>query len=144
MGFEAMTSAIPVRCSTNWAKAMKPLYPQCSHMIYIYIHIMWCIIWLSFLSAEITGRTDWPVRSAESSSTATREIWISSIVWKYFGNTVGKRSENPISIVLSNSIVWKCFPWCGNIREILWKYYGNKTPILWKRCSLSSVDYRII
>ena len=32
--------------------------------------------------------------------------------------------ENPISIVLYNSIVWKYFPWYGNILEtleILWK-----------------------
>ena len=32
--------------------------------------------------------------------------------------------ENPISKVLYNSIVWKCFPWYGNILEtleILWK-----------------------
>ena len=28
-----------------------------------------------------------------------------------------KRLENPISIVLSNSIVWKCFPWY-NILEL--------------------------
>ena len=44
-----------------------------------------------------------------------------------------------ISIVLSNSIVWKCFPWYGNILEMLWK----KTSILWKRSSFSSVvSYR--
>ena len=40
-----------------------------------------------------------------------------------------KRLENPISIVLSNSIVWKCCPWYGNFLEILWKYSGNKTSI---------------
>ena len=31
--------------------------------------------------------------------------------------------ENPISIVLSNSIVWKCCPWYGNIQEILSKIF---------------------
>ena len=63
--------------------------------------------------------------------------WISSIEWRYWR----KRLENRISIVLSNSIVWKCFPWCGNIsQEILWKYSRNKTSILWKRSSFSSAQ----
>ena len=43
-----------------------------------------------------------------------------------------KRLQNLISIVLSNSIVWKCFPWNGNILEILWKYSGNRASIMWK------------
>ena len=32
-------------------------------------------------------------------------------------------TETPENIrkVLSNSIVWKCFPWYGNILEMLWK-----------------------
>ena len=49
----------------------------------------------------------------------------SSIVWKYFGNIVLKRLNNPISIVLSNSIKWTCFPWCGNILEIKLPYCGR-------------------
>ena len=56
------------------------------------------------------------------------------IFWKY----CRKRLENPISIVLSSSTVWKCFPWYGNILEILWKYSGNKSSILWKRSLFSS------
>ena len=55
------------------------------------------------------------------------------IFWKY----CRKRLENPISIVLSNSIVRKCFTWYGNIQEILWKYFGNRTSILWKESSFS-------
>ena len=37
------------------------------------------------------------------------------IFWKY----CRKRLENPVSIVLSNYTVWKCFLWYGNILEIL-------------------------
>lgn len=50
----------------------------------------------------------------------TRQIRpLSSTVWKYFRNIVKTRLVyNPISIALSNSIVWKCFPWDGNILEI--------------------------
>ena len=46
--------------------------------------------------------------------------------------------ENPISIASANSIIWKYFPWYGNILDILWKYYENKIFILWKRSSFSS------
>ena len=55
------------------------------------------------------------------------------IFWKYC-----RRLENPISIVLPNSMIWKCCPWYGNIMEILWKYSANKTYILCKRFSFSS------
>ena len=44
------------------------------------------------------------------------------IFWKY----CRKSLENPISIVLSKSIVWKCCPWYEKILEILSKYSGNK------------------
>ena len=40
--------------------------------------------------------------------------------------------------VLSNSKVWKCSPWYGDVLEITWKYSGNRTPILWNRSSFSS------
>ena len=56
------------------------------------------------------------------------------IFWKY----CRKRLEYPISIIFSNSILWECFPWNGNIQEILWKYFGNKTSIPWKGSSFSS------
>ena len=36
-----------------------------------------------------------------------------------------KRLENPIFIVLSHSIAWKCFPWYGNILEIKLPYCGR-------------------
>ena len=50
------------------------------------------------------------------------------VCWQYCRN-VGK--SNLHSFV--QSIVWECLPWFGNIQEILWKYCGNKTSILWKR-----------
>ena len=46
---------------------------------------------------------------------------ISSIAWKYWR----KRLENPISIVLSSSVVWTYFPWYGNILEIKLPYCGR-------------------
>ena len=57
----------------------------------------------------------------------TRQIRpLSSTVWKYFRNIVKTRLVyNPISIALSNSIVWKCFPWDGNILEIKLPYCGR-------------------
>ena len=36
-----------------------------------------------------------------------------------------KRLENPISIVLSNSIVWKRF-------SVVWKYFRNSLEVSWK------------
>ena len=56
------------------------------------------------------------------------------IFWKY----CSKSLENPISIVLSNFIVRKYILWYGNILEILSKYSGNKTSILWKEFNVSS------
>ena len=54
------------------------------------------------------------------------------IFWKHC------RLVNPISIVLSDAIVWKCCPWHGmNILEILSKYSGNKTSVPWNRSSCS-------
>ena len=51
---------------------------------------------------------------------------LSSTVWKYFRNIVKTRLVyNPISIALSNSIVWKCFPRDGNILEIKLPYCGR-------------------
>ena len=47
------------------------------------------------------------------------KYWTSSIAWKYLGNIVEKRLENPISIV------WKCFPWYGNILEIKFPCSGR-------------------
>ena len=49
------------------------------------------------------------------------------IFWKYCRNIL----ENPISIVLSNSMEWK-------LCSMAWKYSGNKSSILWKRPSFSS------
>ena len=43
------------------------------------------------------------------------------LFWKYSR----KRLENPVSIVLSNSTVWKCFPWYGNILEMKLPYCGR-------------------
>ena len=50
---------------------------------------------------------------------STLENWTSSVVWKYFR----KRLENPISVVLSDSILWKYFMWLENFLEILWKFF---------------------
>ena len=43
------------------------------------------------------------------------------IFWKYSR----KGLQNPVSIVVSNSIVWKLFPWYGNILEIKLPYCGR-------------------
>ena len=66
--------------------------------------------------------------------------WNSSTVWRYFGNIVKKMLQNPISIVLSNSIIWKCFLCYGHILEILLKYFGNKASVMWKRSSFYSAQ----
>ena len=51
-----------------------------------------------------------------------------------FCNIVKKRFENPISIILSNSLVWECFPWYGNILEMALEIFCNyKTSILQER-----------
>ena len=46
---------------------------------------------------------------------------------KIFWKCCRRRLKNPISIVLSNSIiaVWKCFPWCGYIVEIKRSHCGT-------------------
>ena len=70
------------------------------------------------------------------------ENWTSSTVWNIIWKYYRKRLENPISIVLSNSIVWKCIPCYGIILETFWRYSGNKTYILWKMSSFSSDHYK--
>ena len=75
------------------------------------------------------------------SLTITGKIKLWGIFWKY----CIKGLENPISIVFSISIVWKCFPWYGNILEMklqycergpvfpvymtTWKYSLKKLPV---------------
>ena len=66
-----------------------------------------------------------------------RKLWTldrhkRTINQKCSGNIIVKKKDWK---VVSNSIVQKCFPWYGNILEILWKHSGNKTSILWKRSS---------
>ena len=60
-------------------------------------------------------------------------------VWKYFGFFYKRVGKPNLSTALSNSIVWECFSWYGIILEILLKYSGNRTSILWRRFSFSSV-----
>ena len=63
---------------------------------------------------------EWHVSHAVTALTAV-EILDLFIVWKYYR----KRLQNPLSIVLSNSIVRECFPWCGNIQETFCQYFGK-------------------
>ena len=49
-----------------------------------------------------------------------------------------RKTWRPIRTRAPTSGCLKCCPWYGNILEILWKYSGNKTSILWKRSRFSS------
>ena len=53
-----------------------------------------------------------------------------------------KRLENSISIVLSNSIVWKCCPCYGNILEIELPYFGPVFPVFARFISSHTQTYK--
>ena len=88
----------------------------------VHIHDHWSVNQVLLRQSKSTGlgRTSITWKANTSFSLIT----VKNILWKHF-ECCRKRLENPISIVLSNCIVWRC-PWCGNILEKNWKYFGNR------------------
>ena len=90
-GFEPVTSAIPVRCSTNWA--MKPhigyeinllssYLPVRNEMRWYEVIHIWSVIW--FLYELLSDCLNWKIycddHSSLSSTTAVNQIWITSYI----------------------------------------------------------------